>query len=126
MKVLRLTAIIILAWVGVASAQSITVEGVQYACESVTVSINGTGSLTQATFQPGGSVPPVRRALITVTDSHVMWRADGTTATATGGLLATLEDDVFVIVLNNEDAIRNFSAYGLGAAAATLKICYER
>lgn len=127
-KTILMAGFICILTVPVSSVQGQEVKGDQFACESVSVAYNTATSLTKATWQPGGAVPPVKRAVITVETAHIRWRADGTDPTLTVGLLGTWNsnDAKTVIVLEGESQIRNFSAMGLAPTAAVLNVCYER
>ncbi len=121
MKVLRLAAILILAWVGIVFAQSWTVTAFDH--ESITVTYNTVSNLTTTTYQPTGAVPPVKRAMITVEDAHARYRADGTSPTISVGHLVKIDD---VIVLETISDIKNFAIIGLSSTNTVVMVTYER
>lgn len=121
MRAIRLGFILVLVWAGVVFAQAWTT--VAFTHESVSVAELTSTSLTAATYTPTGNVPPTKRAVITVEDAHVRWRADGTAPTETVGHLAQIDS---VIVLEALTDIKNFKAIGLSPTSATLMVTYER
>jgi len=70
-------------------------HGTTFAYESITVGASAV-SLTNATFNPTGSVPPAIRAIITVEDDTIRFRTDGTDPTSSEGHKGK-EDDVIIL-----------------------------
>ena len=121
MKTLRLGMFLVFVWVGVVFAQSWKVQG--FAFENVTSAYNTVATLTAATYTPTGNVPPVKRAIITLEDAHVRWRADGTNPAVSTGHLLKIDD---VVVLESIEEISNFAIIGLSPTSASIMVTFER